>query len=170
MTLTGNEIVTEFTDGTLRSAANIVGQTGNYVIFADGNNLGGIGLNIFSGVSLENITNGQIYNLNIRGLTTASQNSTTKTIEIVSDPSNQNIGITYNLRNISYIGISAGSQPELLVYNSGFRGLTGTAYDKNAKTVDMQTTNYGERVHFVAPIKKDVGISSSIYCLKLVPF
>lgn len=163
MTLTGGLIVTEFTDGTLRSAPNIIGQTGNYVIFADGNNLGGAGLNIFSGVSLENITNGQIYNLNIRGLTTASQNSTTKTIEIVSDPFSQNIGITYNLRNISYIGISAGSQPELLVYNSGFRGLTGTAYDKNAKTVDMQTTNYGERVHFVAPIKKDVGISSSIY-------
>jgi hypothetical protein len=163
MTLTGNQIDTEFTDGTLRSAANIVGQTGNYVIFADGNNLGGIGLNIFSGLSLENITDGQIYNLNIRGLTTASQNSTTKTIEIVSDPSNQNIGITYNLRNISYIGISAGSQPELLVYNSGFRGLTGTAYDKNAKTVDMQTTNYGERVHFVSPIKKDVVGTSSIY-------
>jgi hypothetical protein len=163
MTLTGNQIVTQFTDETLRSAANIVGQTGNYVIFADGNNLGGIGLNIFSGLSLENIPDGQIYNLNIRGLTTASQNSTTKTIEIVSDQFNQNIGITYNLRNISYIGISAGSQPELLVYNSGFRGLTGTAYDKNAKTVDMQTTNYGERVHFVAPIKKDVGISSSIY-------
>lgn len=163
MTLTGGLIVTEFTDGTLRSAANIVGQTGNYVIFADGNNPGGIGLNIFSGVSLENITDGQIYNLNIRGLTTASQNSTTKTIEIVSDPFSQNIGITYNLRNISYIGISAGSQPELLVYNSGFRGLTGTAYDKNAKTVDMQTTNYGERVHFVAPIKKDVVGTSSIY-------
>ena len=163
MTLTENQIVTEFTDGTLRSAANIVGQTGNYVIFADGNNLGGAGLNIFSGLSLENITDGQIYNLNIRGLTTASQNSTTKTIEIVSDPSNQNIGITYNLRNISYIGISAGSQPELLVYNSGFRGLTGTAYDKNAKTVDMQTTNYGERVHFVSPIKKDVVGTDSIY-------
>ena len=163
MTLTGNQIVTEFTDGTFRSAPNIIGQTGNYVIFADGNNLGGAGLNIFSGVSLENITNGQIYNLNIRGLTTASQNSTTKTIEIVSDEFNKNIGITYNLRNISYIGISAGSQPELLVYNSGFRGLTGTAYDKNAKTVDMQTTNYGERVHFVAPIKKDVVGTPSIY-------
>jgi hypothetical protein len=163
MTLTENQIVTEFTDETLRSAPNIVGQTGNYVIFADGNNLGGIGLNIFSGLSLENITDGQIYNLNIRGLTTASQNSTTKTIEIVSDEFNKNIGITYNLRNISYIGISAGSQPELLVYNSGFRGLTGTAYDKNAKTVDMQTTNYGERVHFVAPIKKDVVGTDSIY-------
>ena len=163
MTLTGNQIVTEFTDVTLRSAPNIIGQTGNYVIFADGNNLGGIGLNIFSGLSLENITDGQIYNLNIRGLTTASQNSTTKTIEIVSDEFNKNIGITYNLRNISYIGISAGSQPELLVYNSGFRGLTGTAYDKNAKTVDMQTTNYGERVHFVAPIKKDVVGTPSIY-------
>ena len=163
MTQSGNSILTEFSDGSVRSGPKIVGQTGNYVLFADGANISSGVLDVFSGLSLENINSTIISTLNIRGFTTASQNATTKTIEIVSNENSRVLGISYNLRNLSYVGISAGSQPQLLVYENGFRGLTGTAYDKNTDTVDFQVTNYGERVHFVSPIRKDVSSTDAIY-------
>ena len=161
MTLSGSNILTTFTDGTIISAPKITGQTGNYVIFADGENISGDALALFSGLSFEPET----YVLNVRGFTTASQTSTTKTIEIVSGINSNVIGITYNLRNISYIGLSGGSEPQLVVHESAnkFYGLTGTAYDANLATVDIQTTNYGERVHFISPIKKDVAGTEAIY-------
>lgn len=163
MTLSGNNIITEFSDGSFRSGTKILGQTGNYVLFADGSNISSGVFDIFAGLSQESINNTIVSSLNIRGFTTASQNSTTKTIEIVSDENNKVLGISYNLRNLSYIGISSGSEPQLLVYENGFRGLTGTAYDKNTDTVDFQVTNYGERVHFVSPIRKDIGGNNAIY-------
>ncbi len=163
MTLSGDTILTQFSDGTVRSGPKIIGTDGNYILFADGSNISGVGLNIFSGLSLENINDTIISTLNIRGFTTSSQNNNTKTIEIVSGIDNKVLGISYNLRNLSYLGISSGSEPQLVVYENGFRGLTGTAYDKNTDTVDFQVTNYGERVHFVSPIRKDVSTSNAIY-------
>ena len=55
MTQSGNSILTQFSDGSVRSGPKIVGQTGNYVLFADGANISSGVLNVFSGLSLENI-------------------------------------------------------------------------------------------------------------------
>jgi hypothetical protein len=159
MTLSNNTLITTFSDNTSYVGTNLKGETGNYYIFADAVNLSGDGLSIVHGVSYVDIGNGNlISSVKIKGITTASARNGSAVVSISSAINSAVIGITYDLNNIAYIGISGGTQGQLVVYKTGteFYGLTGTKYDPSSKTLDFQTMNYGERVHFVQPIKKTI--------------
>jgi hypothetical protein len=159
MTLSNNTVVTTFNDNTSFVGSNLKGETGNYYIFVDAVNIAGDGVSVVHGVSYTDFGNGNLLgNIKIRGLTTSSSRNGNAVVSINSSVDSALIGITYNLSNIAYLGISGGTQGQLVVYKTGteFYGLTGTKYNSVSETLDFQAMNYGERVHFVQPIKKTV--------------
>jgi len=159
MTLSNSTVITTFSDNTTFVGSNILGETGNYYISVGAENISGNGIGVVAGVSYSTLSNGNLLgNVRIRGFTTSSSRTGNAVVSINGSFDSPNIGITYNLTNIAYLGICGGSNGELIVYKSGteFYGLTGTYYDSTDKTVDMQVMNYGERVHFVQPIKKSI--------------
>lgn len=163
MTLTTNfRIRNEFSDGTFILGDPLLGPDGDYYVFVDGSNLVGGAADVFYGVTYEVFSNGsEIFTkpvLQIRGITTSSQNNNIKLIKIDSFTDPKSINIIYNLTGLPYIGVSGGSTGQLVVHSTGteFRGLTGTKYDTSLQTVNLQTLNYGERVHFVQPIRKGI--------------
>lgn len=158
ITLSNNTIITTFSDNTSFVGSNILGETGNYYIFVDAANISGDGLSVISGVSYETLQNTTITTVKARGFTTASSGSGAAVITINSESNSDNVEITYDLNNIKYLGISGGTDGQLVVYKtaSEFYGLTGTNYDPSTNTVDMQVMNYGERVQFVDAIKKTI--------------
>jgi len=173
MTLTSsNQVVTTFSDGQafFSSTGIISGSDGDYYVFVDGQNLVAGAADVFSGLSFENTvgTNGLNYTvptLRLRGITTSSRNNTTNVIRIRDN--NTSIGIEYNLSNISYIGICGGSEGQLVIKAPSasfpFNGLTGTEYDRTTQTVNLQSLNYGERVHYVSAIRKSITGTSQDY-------
>lgn len=159
MTLSNNTVVTTFDDSTSYVGGNLKGQTGNYYIFVDATNISGDGISVVHGVSYTNFGDGSLLGtVKLKGLTTASSRNGNAVVSINSSVDSGLIGITYNLSNIAYLGISGGTQGQLVVYKSGteFYGLTGTKYNASSETLDFQAMNYGERVHFVQPIKKTI--------------
>jgi hypothetical protein len=159
ITLSNNTLITTFSDDTSFVGSNIKGETGNYYIFVGAASVGGGQLSIVSGVCYDIFPNGNILpSVKIRGLTTASAREGSAVVSINADIGSNVVGITYNLNNIKYLGISGGTNHQLVVYKSGteFYGLTGTNYDTVNETVDLQVMNYGERVHFVEPVKKTI--------------
>lgn len=169
MTLSGDLFVTTFSDGKSITKDKILGSDGNYYIFADGSNVSSGGATLFSGLTYLTIegTDNQTYTvsqINFRGITTSSRNGNLNLITIESDTDSKNLQIRYNLSGLPYLGICAGSEGQLIVHKSGatFNGLTGTNYDAGTATVNFQTTNYGERVEYVTPIRVNLN-SSNIY-------
>ena len=164
MTSTSNLIITTFTDGTALSSPRIQGASGNYYIFADGICASSSNFSVLYGTSYDDAGDGNlISNIKFRGFTTSSRNDNLEFIRYTTDD-DDTITINYNLSGLPYLGISAGSTGQLVVRDQNtnfFYGLTGTKYDVLKKTVDMQVLNYGERVHFVNPIKKDLYISGA---------
>lgn len=166
MTFTSNfKIRNDFTDGSFKLGDPLVGPDGDYYIFVDGTNLASGAADVFSGVTYETYNVGpQVFTkpiLQIRGITTSSQNNNLKLIKIDSTTDPKSINVIYNLTGLPYIGVSGGSTGQLVVHSTGteFRGLTGTKYDTSLQTVNLQTLNYGERVHYVQPTRR--GISAS---------
>jgi hypothetical protein len=152
-------VITTFSDNTAVSSPKIKGTTGNYYIFADGATQTSGVFDILYGVCYASDDTGNVIvpTLTFRGFTTASKNDNLQFITINSSDSSEVIGITYSLAALPYLGISGGSDGQLIVRDQStnfFYGLTGTKYDVLKQTVDMQILNYGERVHFVEPIKK----------------
>jgi hypothetical protein len=157
MTLINGEIKTEYSDGSSQFSPEIKGEDGNYYIFADANSLG-TQLSLVEGVTINDIGDGNLqHTVRFRGFTTGSQNDDLKFITINSQANSGLIGITYSLTGLPYLGLSGGSTGQLVVASSStqFRGLTGTYYDVVKRTVDAQIVNYGERVQFVRPERKD---------------
>lgn len=168
MTLANGVFITSFTAGyPARYGTTIKGSDGDYYIFVDGSNIAAGAANVFSGVSFDTFPyNGQIYTtprLRIRGITTGSQNGSLNLIKINSPVDSKEIEIIYNLTGLPYLGISSGTQGQLIVHRGGntFAGLTGTNYDPATQTVNLQTLNYGERVHYVNATKSNVDSSSN---------
>lgn len=159
ITLVNNIVVTTFSDNTSYVGTNIKGETGNYYIFAGAQTVSGDGIPVLAGVSYSTLPNKNLIgSVRLRGITTASARSGSAVITINNSTDGGTIGITYNLTNVKYLGISGGTDGQLVVYKSGteFYGLTGTKYNSTTQTVDMQVMNYGERVHFVNPVKKTI--------------
>jgi hypothetical protein len=170
MTLANGVIVSTFTDGTqIGTDSPIIGTDGDYFVFADGENIVAGAPGIFSGLSLDtynqNLQTFTVSRVNIRGITTSSQNADLTLIGISSDPDSKHIDVTYNLSGLPYVGICGGSEGQLLVHQSGSRfvGLTGTKYDQGSQTVNLQSLNYGERVHFVRPTKNSIVGTQQVY-------
>lgn len=161
-------ILSSFTDGAIFRGNAIKGNLGDYYIFADGRNVVAGAADVFAGLSYEtvNVSNQGDYTksvLRIRGLTTASQNDQLSFIGISSSPESTSIQITYSLTGLPYLGVSGGSQNQLVVSQGGplFVGLTGTEYNQGLETVKFQSANYGERVHFVRPTKRTILVSGN---------
>lgn len=163
MTLINGEIKTEYSDGSSQFSPEIKGEDGNYYIFADANSLG-TQLSLVEGVTINDIGDGNLqHTVRFRGFTTGSQNDDLKFITINSQANSGLIGITYSLTGLPYLGLSGGSTGQLVIASSStqFRGLTGTYYDVVKRTVDAQIVNYGERVQFVRPERKDFYINTT---------
>jgi hypothetical protein len=159
-------VVTTFSDNTAISSPRIKGASGNYYIFADGATQTSGVFDILYGVCYSSDDTGNIITptLTFRGFTTASRNENLQFITINSSDDSTVIGFTYSLAALPYLGISGGSDGQLVVRDQStnfFYGLTGTKYDTLKQTVDMQILNYGERVHFVEPVKKTTYAFSS---------
>lgn len=167
MTNSSNVVITTFDDNvTTRVGSEIKGNDGDYYVFADGQNASDQVIDIFAGVSASvydfGIEKYTVNTLNFRGLTTASRKPGLNIISI-NPPSALNtipggpkdIVIDYTLVGLPFLGLSGGSTGQLVVAHSAnrFGGLTGTEYDVNSKTVNLQTINYGERVKYVRPVK-----------------
>lgn len=174
MTLSpSGNVITTFDDGQVfvSSTGLISGSDGDYYVFVDGENVVAGAMDVFSGLSFESTpgTNNLDYSvptLRLRGLTTASRNGATNIITINTSPNGENINVNYSLQNISYLGICAGSEGQLVVKSTlpgFFDGLTGTRYDSQTETVNLQTSNYGERVHFVNAVRKEIPSTSQDY-------
>ena len=163
MTLSNGLIISTFKDGTqIASGVPIQGTDGDYYIFTDGENIVSGTPGIFSGLSYDTeLRNGESFTvprLNIRGITTSSQNSNLTLIGISSSADSKTVTVVYNLSGLPYLGISGGSEGQLVVHQGGtkFAGLTGSNYDKGTATVNLQSLNYGERVHLVRPTKTQI--------------
>jgi len=161
-------VFTTFTDGSVQRGDTIQGAPGDYYIFVDGRNVVAGAADVFFGLTYETVSNPEIGDhtksvLNIRGITTSSRNSELSFIGISSSEDSKTIQINYNLSGLPYLGVSGGSEGQLVVSQGGsrFAGLTGTNYDKNLQTVNFQSLNYGERVHFVRPVKKTVFVNGN---------
>lgn len=172
MTLASNfKINNSYSDGTVTQGDELTGPDGDYFIGIDGTNLAIGSMGVFSGISYftENIGGAQFTRpeLRIRGLTTASQNEDRQIIKIVGDTDLNDIEIVYNLTGLPYLGISAGSVGQLAVHVSGstFAGLTGTKYDTSLQTVNLQSVNYAERIHFVESQKNTISGTSNVFYL-----
>ena len=175
MSLSPNgQILTTFTDGQVFASSTglISGSDGDYYIFVDGENVVSGVAEIFAGLSFESITsptNNLPYSvpvLRIRGITTSSRNETSNVITINPSPNNENINISYSITNVSYLGVCAGSENQLVIkspLHTYFDGLTGTEYDSTLRTVNLQSSNYGERVHLVNAVRKQISGESSDY-------
>jgi hypothetical protein len=162
------EVFTTFTDGSVQRGDTIQGAPGDYYIFVDGRNVVAGAADVFSGLSYETVSIPTIGDytksvLNIRGITTSSRNSELSFIGISSSEDSKSIQINYNLSGLPYLGVSGGSEGQLVVSQGGslFAGLTGTNYDKNLQTVNFQSLNYGERVHFIRPVKKTIFVNGN---------
>jgi hypothetical protein len=169
MTLSNGQVITSFTAGypSRYSETNLKGSDGDYFIFVDGLNVASGAANVFSGVSFDTFTyeqqNYTTSRLRIRGITTGSQNGSLNMIKINSPVDSPYVEVIYNLTGLPYLGISSGTQGQLIVHRGGntFAGLTGTNYDSATQTVNLQTLNYGERVHYVNATKSSVNTSTN---------
>ena len=161
MTLSERNIITTFEDGTFQLGNNINGAAGNYSIFASAESAGE--LSVFYGLTFDTIdaTGGDVvYKPQFRGFTTASQNQNLSVIRYSNTGSTadkETVNIIYNLAGLPYLGLSGGSEHQLVYHLGGnrFYGLTGTNYDITNQTVNLQAVNYGERVQIVRPTRKD---------------
>ena len=156
MTLdSSGNIVTIFENNSSFVGPVIDAPDGTYYLFADGENIAGDGYSAFYGLTYEE--EGLIPVLQFRGITTSSFNQNIQIVGISSSAESQDINVKYSITNLSYIGICGGTQGQLIIQRPGnyFYGLTGTFYNKQDQTVDLQVQNYGERVKFVRPVIKD---------------
>lgn len=173
MTFTSNfEIINIYSDNLITTGGPLVGPAGDYFIGVDGVNLSLNVANVFAGVSYTTQSEGNGLftkaDVRIRGITTSSQSLTKKVIKIKNEDLTPNdIEIVYNLTGLPYLGVSAGTVGQLVVHGGGtqFRGLTGTNYDTTLATVSLQSLNYGERVHYVAPTKTLISGTSDVFFL-----
>jgi len=157
----GAFIQTNFSDGTIGVGTSIQGAAGNYSIFASAESAGE--LSVFYGLTFDTIdaTGGDVvYKPQFRGFTTASQNQNLSVIRYSNTGSTadkETVNIVYNLAGLPYLGLSGGSEHQLVYHLGGnrFYGLTGTNYDITNQTVNLQAVNYGERVQIVRPTRKD---------------
>lgn len=157
-----SSINTIFSNGEIFSGVGpIIGSPGNYYVFASGATLATNAFDVFQGVSFIIQPDDNLKSvLKFRGFTTSSKDEN-KTFISINTTSNE-IGITYSLEKLPYLGISGGSTGQLVVRSettNTFYGLTGTNYNSSLQTVDMQVLNYGERVHFVEPVQKSLDLS-----------
>lgn len=138
----------------------ILGTPGNYYVYASGATNTSEVLHVFEGVSFPTQDNGNLKSvLTFRGFTTSSRDENLEFISFIGEANSNEINIRYSLTGLPYLGICGGSNYQLVVRSdttNRFNGLTGTRYDPSLQTVDMQVINYGERVHFVEPIRKDL--------------
>jgi hypothetical protein len=154
MTLDSNGFVLNiFNDGTSILGSRLVGGDGDYYISVDGSNIALGDIDVFAGVTYFVVDNFTKAKIQIRGITTSSQNDNIKLIKIDTTTDPKKVTIKYDLTGLPYLGICGGSTGQLIVSQGGsfFAGLTGTYYDPVSQTVNLQTRNYGERVHFVEP-------------------
>ena len=155
------KIVTNFSDGSFQLGDKIQGAVGNYSIFASAESAGE--LSIFYGLTfqtIDSISGDVVYTPQFRGFTTASQNSNLSVIRYSNTGSTddkETVNIIYNLAGLPYLGLSGGSENQLVYHLGGnrFYGLTGTNYDITNQTANLQAVNYGERVQIVRPTRKD---------------
>ena len=142
-----------FNDNTIKnSTGKIQGITGNFQL-----QIAGTSLDIYN--VLKSDLNSQLYTRN-DGTTYAVDVVTFRNISTNSNPyitivenDGKTIEIKYNLIGISFLGISGGSDGQLLKNTLGNyqTGETGTAYNTSSKTIDAQASNITQRFLITTP-------------------
>jgi len=142
-----------FNDNTIiNSTGKIQGITGNFQL-----QIAGTSLDIYN--VLKSDLNNQLYTRN-DGSTYTVDMVTFRNISTNSNPyitivenDGKTIEIKYNLIGISFLGISGGSNGQLLKNTLGNyqTGETGTAYNTSSKTIDAQASNITQRFLITTP-------------------